>query len=181
LVSGAEKEVFMDGLELLRSRRSVRKFGPGGVEPAVLDRVLEAATFAPSGQGKQSAQVVVVRDAGTLEQLRRMNAGVLGSGSDPYYGAPVIVLVLAPGDAATPVEDGSCLLTYMMLAAHYEGLASVWVHREREMFDSPEGKALLAKWGIPDKFIGVGSLAIGYMEGDCPRAAARREGYVKIV
>lgn len=171
----------MDGLQLLKTRRSVRKFKSTEVDQTVLDRVLEAATFAPSGAGRQSAQIVVLQDKETLDQLRKMNAEVLGAKSDPYYGAPTIVLVLAAKDAPTPVEDGACLLTYMMLAAHEEQLATVWVHREREIFDSPEGKSLLTKWGLSDAYIGIGALAIGYADGDYPNPAPRRPDYIKKV
>ncbi|MDR1797709.1 MAG: nitroreductase family protein [Clostridiales Family XIII bacterium] len=168
----------MDTLQALKTRRSVRRFQAGQVDAGALDRALEAATYAPTGMGRQAPQLVVVQDAQTLDQLRKMNMEVLGGGKDPYYGAPTIVLALAPEDVNTYVEDASCVLTYLMLALHEEGVASVWVHREREMFASAEGKALLKKWGIPEKYQGVGSLAVGYAEGDYPQAAPRREGYV---
>jgi nitroreductase len=176
-MTGKEKDA-MEAIELLKTRRSVRKFKPGEIDDAVLGRVLDTAVYAPTGRGLQAPQIIVVHDEETLAQLRRMNAAILGSGKDPYYGAGTIILVLSPNDVTTYIEDGACVLAYMMLAAHAEGLASVWVHREREMFDSPEGKALKKKWGIPDKFEGIGSLAVGYADGDYPKAAPRRDGYI---
>ncbi|MCL2493260.1 MAG: nitroreductase family protein [Clostridiales bacterium] len=168
----------MDALENLKTRRSIRYFSGKPVEDAVIDKIMDAAVYAPTGQGKQLPQIVVVRDPATQDQLRRMNAEVMGRETDPYYGAPVIVVVLAPNDGNTYVEDGVCVLTYMMLAAHEAGLGSCWVHRERQIFASPEGKALLAKWGVPDKFEGIGALALGYIDGEPPEPAPRREGYV---
>jgi nitroreductase len=169
----------METFEALRTRRSVRKFKPVQVDPEVLDKVLEAATYSPCGKGLQAAQIVVVQDAETLAQLRRMNAAIWDKNiDDPYFGAPTIVLVLSPNDVPTYVEDGACVLTYMMLAAHDAGLASVWVHRERQMFASDEGKELIKKWGLPDKMEGIGSLAIGYAEGDLRVAPPRREDYI---
>ena len=108
----------------------------------------------------------------------KMNAAVMGTDSDPYYGAPVIVLVLADKNASTFVQDASCVLENMMLAAHAVGLASVWVNREREMFDSPEGKALLEKWGLDPDLVGVGSIALGYAAAPPAPAKPRKDGYI---
>lgn len=103
---------------------------------------------------------------------------MLGSANDPYYGAPVIVLALADPSVNTFIEDGACVLENMMLEAHALGLASVWVHREREIFDSGEGKALLRKWGLGETLRGIGSIALGYAAVDLPKAAPRKEGYI---
>ena len=146
---------------------------PKPVEEELLDAVLEAGTYAPSAMGKQSATIIAVRDQETRDQLMHMNAKVMGVESDPYYGAPVIVLVLGGS-----VEDGSCVLVNMMNAAHSLGLASCWIHREREMFDSEEGKALLKKWGLPETLRGIGSIALGYAAGEAPAPKPRKEGYI---
>ena len=102
----------------------------------------------------------------------------MGKETDPYYGAPAIVVVLADGGRGTFVEDGSCVLENLMLAAHAVGLSSCWIHREREIFDSEEGKALLKEWGLPEALRGVGAIALGYADGPEPAAAPRKEGYV---
>lgn len=165
-------------LELLKSRRSVRGYKPDAVPEEALDAVLEAGTYAPTGGGAQSPVIVAVRDKNVRDTLMALNAKVMGKDTDPYYGAPVVVLVLADGGRNTCVEDGSCVLENMMLAAHAVGLASVWVHREKEIFESPEGKALLKQWGLPETLRGVGSIALGYAAGPLPEAAARKEGYI---
>ena len=165
-------------LELLKSRRSVRGYKPDAVPEEALDAVLEAGTYAPTGGGAQSPVIVAVRDKAVRDNLMALNAKVMGRDTDPYYGAPVVVLVLADGGRNTCVEDGSCVLENMMLAAHAVGLASVWVHREKEIFESPEGKALLKQWGLPETLRGVGSIALGYAAGPLPEAAARKEGYI---
>ena len=105
----------------------------------------------------------------------------MGRNTDPYYGAPVIILVLAEGEAGTFVEDGSCVLENMMLAAASLELGSVWVHREREIFDSENGKALLREWGLPKTLRGVGSIALGYPASEPGEPAKRKENYVLIV
>ena len=165
-------------LELMKSRRSVRGYKPDAVPEEALDAVLEAGTYAPTGGGAQSPVIVAVRDKAVRDNLMALNAKVMGKDTDPYYGAPVVVLVLADGGRNTCVEDGSCVLENMMLAAHAVGLASVWVHREKEIFESPEGKALLKQWGLPETLRGVGSIALGSAAGPLPEAAARKEGYI---
>ena len=165
-------------LELMKSRRSVRGYKPDAVPEEALDAVLEAGTYAPTGGGAQSPVIVAVRDKAVRDNLMALNAKVMGKDTDPYYGAPVVVLVLADGGRNTCVEDGSCVLENMMLAAHAVGLASVWVHREKEIFESPEGKALLKQWGLPETLRGVGSIALGFAAGPLPEAAARKEGYI---
>ena len=65
-----------------------------------------------------------------------------------------------------------------MLAAHSLGLGSCWIHREREMFELPEGKELLSQWGITEPLTGVGALALGYPDGDAPQPKPRKEGYI---
>ena len=165
-------------LNLIKTRRSCRAYRTDNVPEELLDKVLEAGTYAPTGGGRQSPVIVSVRDPELRSTLSAMNAGIMGSDSDPYYGAPVVILVLAKGDANTFVEDGSCVLENMMLAAHALGLATVWVHREREMFDSEKGKALLRDWGLPESLRGVGAIALGYPAQDTPEATPRKHDYI---
>ena len=165
-------------LENLKTRRSVRKYLPKQVEQEKLDLILEAGTYAPTGMGMQSPVIVAVQDPQTIERLAQLNAKIMGRDGNPYYGAPTVLLVLADRERGTRVEDGSCVLQNMMLAAHSLGLASCWIHREREMFDSDEGKQLLAQWGITHPLCGVGGLALGYPDGELPQPKPRKEGYV---
>ena len=123
-------------LNAIKMRRSVRAYKPDAVPEALLHAVLEAGTYAPTGRGRQSPTIIAVTSERYRKEIAELNAKVMGSDSDPYYGAPVIVLVLADGSAHTFVEDGSCVLENMMVAAASLGLGSVWVHREREIFDS---------------------------------------------
>lgn len=164
-----------DFLTLIRTRRSIRAYKPDAVPADVLARVLEAGTYAPSAMGKQSATIVAVETKTYRDRLTKLNAAVIGKDVDPYYGAPVIVVVLGDGESANYLADGSCVLENLMLAAHAEGLGTVWVNREREIFDSPDGKALLRDWGLPETLRGVGAAALGYAAGPAPEAAPRRK------
>ena len=131
--------------------------------------------------GAQSATIVAATSAEARARLTELNAAVIGKDTDPYYGAPVIVVVLGDGGSANYMADGSCVLENLMLAAHAEGLGSVWVNREREIFDSPDGKALLRAWGLPETLRGVGAIALGYAAGPTPEAAPRKADYIRYV
>lgn len=165
-------------LDMLLTRRSVRAYKPDPVPTALLEEVLRAGTYAPTGGGRQSPVLVAVTDKAARDEISRLNAAVMGKDTDPYYGAPVLVLALADPASSTWVEDASCTLENMMLAAHALGLGSVWVHREREIFDSEAGKALLRAWGLPETLRGVGSIALGYASGPAPAPAPRKDGYI---
>ena len=165
-------------LELIKSRRSIRSYRPDAIPKELLDAVLEAGTYAPSAMGRQSATIVAVTDKAVRDELMRLNAEVMGTQSDPYYGAPVIVLVLADGTIPTYIEDGSCVLENLMLAAHAVGLGSVWVNRERQIFDSERGKQLLREWNLPTTLRGVGAIALGYSQGEAPQPKERKKDYI---
>ena len=139
----------------------------------VLQEILETATYAPTGGGRQSLVIIAVTDKTMRDHIAHLNAKIMGDeNADPFYGAPVIALVLADGSKSTWVEDGTNVLCYLMLAAKACDVSSVWVHREKEIFDSEEGKKL------PENLRGVGAVALGYLEGEEPKAAPRKEGYI---
>ncbi len=165
-------------LENIKARRSVRAYKQDPVPRELIEAICEAGTYAPTGQGKQSPTIVAVTEGKYLAELALRNAMILGKDCDPYYYAPVILLVLADGSVNTFVEDGSCVLENMMLAASSLGLGTVWVHRERELFDSEKGKALLREWGLPETLRGVGALALGYPAEAPKPAAPRKKGYI---
>lgn len=165
-------------LQNIKARRSIRKYKQTQITPEELDLVLEAGTYAPSGRGLQCPLFVAVQDPAVMEKIVKLNARILGSDTNPYYGAPTVILVFAPVDRTTYIEDASCALDTMMLAAHSIGLASCWIHREREMFETEEGKELMKQWNIPQGFAGIGSLALGYADCPLPEAPARKEGRI---
>ena len=165
-------------LQTIRSRRSCRAYEPRQITDAELDAVLEAGTYAASAMGRQSAKIVVVQDAATRAQLTRMNAAVMGADSDPMYGAPTILVVLADAHANCAVQDGSLVMGNLMLAAASLGLGSCWINRAREEFETEEGKALLKKWGIEGDYIGVGHCILGYPAEEPRPAAPRKPDYI---
>ncbi len=165
-------------LDALKKRRSIRKYKPEQVSEELLQAVLEAGTYAPTAMGRQDPVMVVVQDPALREKISRMNRDVMGGTSDPYYGAPTVILVLADGTHPNYVQDCSLVLGNLMNAAYAAGLGSCWINREKEMFDSPEGKELLKEWGLPETFRGVGACILGYPDQELPDAKPRKEGYV---
>ena len=134
-------------LKVLKERRSCRSYRPEQITDEELNAVLEAGTYAPTARGQQSPIIVAVQNPAVVEQLRKMNAAVLGTPeADPFYGAPTVLVVLAARDNTNRVYDGSCVMSNLMNAAKAVGLASCWVHRAKEVFDSEEGKALLRRF-----------------------------------
>lgn len=166
-----------DVLSVLKTRRSIRSYRPDMITEQELDAILEAGTFAPSGKGMQSSQIVVVQNKDVIQQLVRMNQEVLGGSNDPYYGAPMIVLVFAQKDNPNHIQDASLVLGNMMNAAHALGVGTCWINRERQMFESEEGKQLMASWGVEEGSEGVGALSMGY-PNQSVEAKPRKSNYI---
>lgn len=168
-------------LEIIRTRRSCRSYKLEQITDEQLNAVLEAGTYAPTSRGLQSPYIVAIQNKDLLVRLAKMNAEVMGVTSNPYYDAPTYVLVFVPEDAPNGIQDASLVLENMMLAAHAQGLGSCWIHREREMFATEEGKDLMRAWGLPDSLVGIGALALGYPNGEPSPAKPRKEGYTRVV
>lgn len=165
-------------LDSLKDRRSIRSYKPEQITDAELDAVLEAGMYAPTGLNKQSPLMVAVQDREVIAKLSRMNAAVMGVDTDPFYGAPTVVIVLADSENYNGFADGCLVMGNLMNAAYSLGLGSCWINRAREVFETPEGRAMLREWDIEDKYTGVGNCILGYPACGHPQAAPRKEGYV---
>ncbi len=163
----------------MMERRSIRKFKGEPVRDEDLKQILTAGTYAPTGMNKQAPLIVVIKDKTLIWRLEKMNSLVMGNeGGSPFYGAPTLLIVFSDTSASTHVEDGSLVIGNMLNAAHSLGVGSCWIHRAKEMFQSPEGKALMKEWGIDDRYVGVGNVILGYPNGPSPDAKPRKENYV---
>lgn len=165
-------------LKVLKERRSIRKYKPEQVREEDLNAILEAGTWAATGKGLQSPVMVVVQDQETISYMSKLNAQIMGTASDPFYGAPTVVVVLADGENYNWLADGSLVMGNLMNAAWSIGVGSCWINRAKELFDMPEGKALLRKWGLPETLRGVGNCILGYIDGDIPKAKPRKPDYI---
>ena len=166
-------------LNCLMTRRSVRSYLPRQVEAQALKQILQAGTYAASGMGRQAAKIVVLQKPEDIAELERMNASILGSpDSHPFYGAPTVCGVFADTTVGTWIKDGSLVLGNLMTAAHSLGVDSCWIHRARQEFDSPEGKALMKKWGVEERYAGVGHCILGYAASQPQPAKARKADFI---
>lgn len=165
----------------MKTRRSIRKYKPDMIPEDVLNRIIEAGTYAATGMGKQSPIIIAVTNKEIRDKFSKMNAEIMGVDSDPFYGAPVVLIVLADKARPTYVYDGSLVMGNLMLAAHAEGIGSCWIHRAKEEFESAEGKAFLKSLGIEGDYEGIGHCVLGYTDGEEPKAMPRKENYVYCV
>ena len=170
-----------ESIKNMIERRSVRGYKPDMIPKEDLDLILEAGTYAATGMGMQSPVIVAVTDKATRDQLSKMNADVMGTDTDPFYGAPVILVVLANKAVPTHVYDGSLVMGNLMNAAESLGVASIWIHRAKEEFESDFGKKILADLGIQGEYEGIGHCALGYAAEPAKEATARKENYVYYV
>lgn len=166
-----------EALQCLLNRKSTKSYTQQQVSDKLLDQVLEAGLFAPTGRNNQNVICVAVRDKKTRDRLSLLNAEILGSNADPFYGAPCVIVVFADSTGTTWVEDGSLVLGNMMNAAEALGLGSCWVHRARQMFETPDGKDLMRQWGLPETMKGIGNCILGYPD-HLPAAKPRKEGRI---
>ena len=162
----------------LKSRRSCRAYKPERVEKDKMDAIIEAGTYAATGMGKQSPIIIVVENPDIREKLTKMNAKIMGVDIDPFYGAPELLIVLANKKLPTYLYDGSLVMGNMMNAAADLGVASCWIHRAKEEFDSEEGKAILKDLGIEGDYEGIGHLILGYAAKPLADPAPRKADYV---
>ncbi len=172
-----------DVLDCLKTRRSVRTYSDRPVEQEKLDAILEAATYAPTGGGTQSPVIVVAKEPELVHKLSKMNAKVIGpEDRDPFYGAPVVAIVLADKKKGISWFEDACLVAGNLLnAAHAVGVDSCFIFRAREMFESEEGKKLLKEWGLEGEYVGVANCILGYSDEPEPTPAPRKADYIQYV
>lgn len=167
----------------LLSRRSIRRYKNDPIPRPVLEEILQAGTYAATGMNRQSPLLIAVTNRELRDRISALNAKIMGKDADfdPFYGAPVVVIVLAEKKIPTYVYDGSLVMGNLMLAAHAHGVGSCWIHRAKEEFELPEGKAILAELGIVGDYEGIGHCILGYADCALPDAAPRKDGYVRWV
>lgn len=169
-----------DVLEKIKTRRSVRKFKPDMIDRETIDKIIEAGEYAATGMNRQSPIIIAVTNKQLRDKLSAWNARIMGKNedTDPFYGAPVVLIVLADKSMPTHVYDGSLVMGNLMLAAHELGIGSCWIHRAKEEFESEEGKQLLKDLGIEGDYEGIGHCVLGYTDGEYPATKPRKENWV---
>lgn len=168
----------MDAFEIIKDRRSVKKYTDKPVSRELIEKVCRAGTWAATGMGRQSPIILAVTNKEVRDKLSEINAEVMGAKNDPFYGAPVVLVVLANKAMPTAIYDGSLVMGNMMIEAESLGLGSCWIHRAKEEFETEYGKRLLKELGIEGEYEGIGNLILGYGDGEKPRPKPRKENYV---
>lgn len=166
-----------DIIKAMCDRRSVRAYRQDEVPRELIEQVIEAGLWAASGMGRQSPIILAITDRALRDTLAAANAKVMGADTDPFYGAPVVLVVLAPRDVPTHVYDGSLVMGNLMLAASTVGLGSCWIHRAKETFELPEFKQVLSELGVDGDYEGIGNCILGWPAEE-PEPKPRRDGRV---
>ena len=172
-----------DILETIKTRRSIRKFKSDMIPKEQLEKIIEAGTYAATGRNKQSPIIIALTKKEIRDRFAKMNARFMGQDEsfDPFYGAPVILAVLANKEYPTAIYDGTLVMGNLMLEAHDLGIGSCWIHRAKEEFESEEGKEFLKSLGIEGDYEGIGHCALGYVDGEYPETPKRKENWVYYV
>ncbi|WP_303822854.1 nitroreductase [Ruminococcus flavefaciens] len=168
----------MDAITNLITRRSIRKFKSDMVPKETIEKIIEAGTYAATGMNRQSPVMIAVTNKELRDRLSALNAKIMGTDTDPFYNAPVVIIVLANKEMPTYIYDGSLVMGNLMNAAHAYGISSCWIHRAKEEFETEEGRKLLESLGIEGDYEGIGHCILGYADCDEPAPSPRKENYV---
>ena len=165
-------------IKALVERRSVRSYKDTPIPGEILDEILKAGPYAPTGRNRQAPIIIAVTDKALRDRLSRINASIMGTESDPFYGAPTVLVVLCDKSIPTYVYDGSLVMGNLLNAAHALGVAGCWIHRAKETFETDEGRAILRELGIEGDYEGIGNCILGYADGVVPETRPRKDGYI---
>lgn len=172
-----------EALNNLLTRRSCRAYHEEQIKAEELDAILEAGQYAPTGMGKQSPIIVVIQDAEKIRAVEKLNSAVMGNPEGhPFYGAPTVLVVFGKGENPLETADANLVIGNLLNGANAVGIDSCYIWRAREVFATDDGKALMKEWNIPDGYVGVGNVILGYGKPEGKRPAApRKEDYVRRV
>ncbi len=166
-------------IENIISRRSVKSYKDAMPPAEIIKEICKAGTYAPTGMGMQSPIIIAITNRELRDRLSRMNASIMNmTDFDPFYNAPVVLVVLAKKEIGTHVYDGTLVMENLMLAAHSFGLGSCWIHRAKEEFESEEGKQILRDLGIEGEWEGIGHCIVGYTDKEPAAQKPRKGNYI---
>ena len=191
----------MELLELMKHRRSIRKYEDRQIDKADLEEVIEAGLFAPNAGGGQRSMIVGVRNKQVVDLLGKVNLSTFDRSrltgpkvsaeqpsiiDDPtmksaFYGAPAMCVVFARKGFLYSIPDAFCCAENMVLEATELGLASCIIARAEATFATPEGQALQKEWGVPEDYEAHCFVLLGYCRGDYPAEKPRKPGRSLIV
>lgn len=166
----------------IETRRSIRSYKKDPIAKEIIENICNAGTYAPSAMNKQTSIILAITNSDMVARLEKINARYTNNpDGHPFYGAPVVLVVLANKDHANYIYDGTCVMENLMLAAHAYGLGSCWIHRARQSFEDEQGKQILKELNIEGNYEGIGNVILGYIDGEIPQAKPRKENYIHYV
>lgn len=191
----------MEILELMKHRRSIRKYEEKQVDRETLEAIIEAGLYAPNAGGGQRSKIVGIRNAELVEKIGKLNiarfdrsrlAGSYVSKDQPsiiddpsmksgFYGAPAVCVIFGPQNFLYSIPDAFCCAENMILAAAALGVSSCIVARGEETFANEIGAALLKEWDIPENYVARCFVLLGYCKGAYPVAKPRKANRSRIV
>jgi nitroreductase len=168
----------VDILDIIISRRSIKKYKSDMVERDKIDRVIKAGMYAPSGRNRQAGTIIAITNKNVRDRLSQLLAESRGVDIDPFYNAPVVLAVVVDKSVNTAIYDGACIIENMLLEAHSIGLGACWVHHAKEIFQTEFGKSIIANLGISSDIEGVGFCILGYSDMEVHGELPRKNDYV---
>ena len=191
----------MELLELMKNRRSIRKYQGRQISREDMETIIEAGTWAPNAGGGQRSIIVGIRNAELAEKIGRLNlarfdrlrlSGSYVSAEQPsiiddptmksgFYGAPAVCVVFAMKHFLYSIPDAFCCAENMVLMAAELGISSCIIARGEETFDNAIGAALLREWDIPENYIARCFVILGYCNGEYPLPKSRKTQRSKII
>ena len=187
----------MELLEMIRTRRSIRKYAKQPVEREKLEAIVEAGLYAPNAGGRQGTKIIMLEDADLIDRIGVINANCENrnrdtgvSGDQPsiiddksiksgFYGCPALAMVCVKRTSKSAVNAiGSAFVCAenMVLQAYALGVSSVIVGRAEATFSKPGMQELLDQWGLDPEFLPIVFVCLGYIDGPYPAIKARNEG-----
>lgn len=166
-------------LNIIKSRKSIKKYKNELPDEKIIDLICEAGSYAPSGLNKQSPIILQITNKEIRDKISNLNRKIanMPEGFDPFYNAPVVLVVLANKDIPTYIYDGALVVQNMLLAAYSLGLGGCWIHRAKETFETKEGKEILSSLGIEGNYEGIANCIIGYPDVEV-QSKPRKDNYI---
>lgn len=188
-------------LNLMKTRRSIRKYTDERIPKECLDKIIEAGLYAPNAGGGQRSMLLVIDGPDLVEKIGRLNASCMHrerliggyvSAEQPsliddvriksgFYGAPTVVAIFAQKHFLYNTADAFCIAENVVLASHSLGISSCIVARGEETFETVEGKSFLEKWNVDENMECKCFVTLGYVDGPYPKEKERRKGRVMVV
>ena len=191
----------MELLDIIKKRRSIRKYTDEQIPKEHLEKIIEAGLNAPNAGGRQGTIILGIHNKELTEAVGKLNLAGFDRGrlegsyvskeqpsiiDDPniksgFYGAPSVCVVFAQKNFLYSIPDAFCSAENMVLQATELGISSCIIARGEETFDNDYGNGLLKKWSVPENYIARCFVILGYIDGEQPRAKSIDNNRRKII